>query len=46
MIYEETISNVVKVVEPVGGAVIVLGGRAVFAVFARDVVAAGTAERA
>src|SRR5256714_15375638 len=46
MSYEETISNVVKVVEAVGAAIMVLGGVGAFVLFAREVVAAGTAERA
>src|SRR3954451_2522633 len=46
MSYEETISNIVKVVEAVGAAIMVLGGVGAFALFAREVVAAGTAERA
>ena len=46
MTYEETISNVVKVVEAVGAAIMVVGGLGAFALFARDVAGAGTAERA
>jgi uncharacterized membrane protein len=46
MSYEETISNIVKVVEAFGAAIMVLGGVGAFALFAREVVAAGTAERA
>jgi uncharacterized membrane protein len=44
--YEETISNVVKVVEAFGAAIMVVGGLGAFALFARDVAAAGTAGRA
>ena len=46
MSYEDTISNVVKVVEAVGAAIMVVGGLGAFALFARDVAGAGTAERA
>jgi uncharacterized membrane protein len=46
MSYEDTISNVVKVVEAVGAAIMVLGGLGAFALFAREVVGAGTAEDA
>jgi uncharacterized membrane protein len=46
MSYEETISNIVKVVEAVGAAIMVLGGVGAFVLFAREVVAAGTAEHA
>jgi uncharacterized membrane protein len=40
--YEETISDVVKVVEAVGAGIMVLGGLGAFAVFARDVTRAAT----
>jgi len=46
MSYEDTISDVVKVVEAAGAAIMVLGGLGAFAVFARDVIQAGTAARA
>ena len=46
MSYEDTISNVVKVVEAVGAAIMVVGGLGAFALFARDVVRTGDAERA
>jgi uncharacterized membrane protein len=44
--YEHAISNVVKVVEGVGAAIMVLGGLGAFALFVRDVARAGPAERA
>ena len=44
MSYEDTISNVVRVVEAVGAGIMVLGGLGAFTVFARDVIRAGTAE--
>ena len=40
------ISNVVKVVETVGAAIMVVGGLGAFALFARDVFGGGSAERA
>src|SRR4051812_24665326 len=46
MSYEETISSVVKVVEAVGAAIMVLGGLGAFALFVRDILRAGTADRA
>src|SRR4051794_2322191 len=46
MSYEETISDVVKVVEAVGAAIMVLGGLGALAVFARDVVRARPADDA
>jgi uncharacterized membrane protein len=46
MSYEDTISNVVKVVEGVGAAIMVLGGLGAFALFVRDVARGGPAERA
>jgi uncharacterized membrane protein len=46
MSYEETISDVVKVVEAVGAAIMVLGGLATLAMFARDVMRARPAEGA
>jgi uncharacterized membrane protein len=44
--YEDTISNVVKVVEAVGAAIMVVGGLGAFGLFARDVAGAATAEHA
>src|SRR4051812_18255943 len=44
MSYEDTISGVVKVVEAVGAAIMVLGGLGALAVFARDVVRARNAD--
>jgi uncharacterized membrane protein len=44
--YEDTISHVVKVVEAVGAAIMVVGGLGAFALFARDVAGAGTAGHA
>src|SRR4051794_12387750 len=46
MSYEDTISSVVKVVEAVGAAIMVLGGLGAFVLFARGVAGAGSAERA
>ena len=46
MSYEETISDVVKVVEAVGAAIMVLGGLATLAMFARDVMRARPADDA
>src|SRR4051812_4277093 len=46
MNYEDTISSVVKVVEAVGAAIMVLGGLGALAVFARDAVRAGITEGA
>ena len=46
MSYEETISNVVKVVEAVGAAIMVLGGLTTLALFARDAIRARAAEGA
>jgi uncharacterized membrane protein len=46
MSYEDTISAVVKVVEAVGAAIMVLGGLGALAVFARDVVRARNADGA
>jgi uncharacterized membrane protein len=46
MSYEDTITNVVKVVEAVGAAIMVVGGLGAFALFARDVAGAATADRA
>src|SRR3954451_22968715 len=46
MSYEETISNVVKVVEAVGAAIMVLGGLGALALFVRDIPGAGTADSA
>lgn len=46
MSYEDTISNVVKVVEAVGAAIMVVGGLGAFALFARDAAGAGTAGQA
>ena len=42
MSYEETISDVVKVVEAVGAAIMIVGGLGALAVFARRVVRART----
>src|SRR3954447_15638689 len=46
MSYEETISNVVKVVEAIGAAIMVLGGLGALALFVREIPGAGTADRA
>lgn len=44
MSYENTISEVVKVVETAGAAIMVLGGLGAFALFARDVMRARATE--
>ena len=44
MSYEESISEVVKVVEAFGAGIMVLGGFATFVVFARDVLRMRTAD--
>jgi uncharacterized membrane protein len=44
--YEETISNVVKVVEAVGAAIMVLGGLGALVLFARDLARRRDATRA
>jgi uncharacterized membrane protein len=44
--YEDVISNVVKVVEAAGAAIMVVGGLGAFALFARDVAGSGSAGRA
>jgi uncharacterized membrane protein len=43
MSYEDAVSEVVKVVEAVGSTIMVLGGLGALALFARDVIRAGTA---
>ena len=46
MSYEDTISNLVKVVEAVGAAIMVIGGLGALALFARAAVGAGSGELA